>query len=91
MPTKGKCITISSFGFAFYQPIDFYYTCARGTGFINVFVGRVDWLNEKRGLFVSALFTNLYRQLFHYGYQISREKICDLKIKLPIKDNKKPD
>lgn len=86
--TEGNCISFSSFGGFFYQPDNFYRSYARDG---NVWCLRADWLNEKRGLFIGSLLTNAYAEKFHYGWQINGKNIHDLKIKLPIKENKEVD
>lgn len=81
---KGNAITVS-INFAqnvFYQEKDF---CAS----VNIAIIRNKNLNKYNALFIASVLRKLY-QRYSYGFKISKEKINNTLIKLPVNDNDTP-
>jgi len=91
-PKSKNCLTAGVFGTFFYQPIDFYLSyssdndskvlCLRSKG---------NFLNEKRGLFISISLRSVCEGKWTYGRQLNEGKLKNLTIKLPVNKNHEPD
>ncbi|TCK69943.1 restriction endonuclease subunit S [Lonepinella koalarum] len=82
---KGNCITISPVdGSCFYQAIDF---LGRGGGGSSIILLYNEKLNEKNGLFISAVIGKTLSRFYQYNDMGSSASIRKEKIKLPVKND----
>jgi hypothetical protein len=81
-PQEKNCLSVSSFGNFFYQPIPFY-------AYEGMFALKSSDLNEKRGLFISTVLRTLHT--YNYAQRLNERNLKELRVKLPVKENKEPD
>ena len=82
---KGKALTVS-INFAenvFYQDEDF---CAS----VNIAILRNKHLNKYNGLFIATVLRHNNKK-YSYGYKISKDRLNDTIIKLPVNEEGEPD
>ncbi|WP_386689649.1 restriction endonuclease subunit S [Lonepinella sp. MS14437] len=82
---KGNCITISPVdGSCFYQAVDF---LGRGGGGSSIILLYNENINEKNGLFISAVIGKTLSRFYQYNDMGSSASIKKEKIKLPVKND----
>ena len=83
---KGNAITVSV-NFAetvFYQKNNFYAS-------INILILRHPKLNELSGLFIAGILSKRHKGKYNYSHKISKEKLNNESIKLPVHKTYQPD
>ena len=83
---KGNAITVSV-NFAetvFYQKNNFYAS-------VNILILRHPKLNELSGLFIAGILSKIHKGKYDYSHKISKEKLNNESIKLPVHITYQPD